>query len=61
MKRKQLYIAYDDDMYIEEPRRMDVHVAEDDPDAGPVIFVPDGSGDFRPHRVAPKRPRMGFL
>ena len=60
MQRKQRLIAYDDDMYIEEPRRIDVHVAEDDADP-PVILVPDGNGDYRQHSVVGPRRRMGFL
>lgn len=55
-------VAWDDDFWVDSLMSGSAHAVSDrEPEAPPVILVPDGAGDYREHQVVPRpRRRMGF-
>lgn len=62
MKQRERDVAWDDDFWVDSPMSGSAHAVSDrEPEAPPVILVPDGAGDYREHQVVPHpRGKIGF-
>jgi hypothetical protein len=55
-------VAWDDDFWVDGPMSGSAHyVSSETPEEAPLLWVPDGHGGYREHRViARSKGRLGF-